>query len=476
MHRQLDHTDHVGMTTTTVPRSANPSVDDLAFAAKPTRNRAIDFYRALAMLAVAFGHWLAISLYVDGEGSLQAGNALDLAPQFAPISWILQVMPLFFVVGGFASSASLDAHARDHEASAADWVSARLRRLFAPVTVLASFWLSVIAVAGLFGYGSLAILAATAAAVPLWFIANYAIDTAIAPITLPAFRRSPKLFAVTLLGTIGLLEALRFSDNGFFSTTLPHFNWILGWLGFQVAGFAWRDGFIRSGRSLALAGAGALTLATLLVTVGPYPVSMVHFNGIGALSPTHPPSLALLLFGTGYSALAVAAAPAVNRMIGRQPKLWKLTVAANSVAMSVYLWHFTAAAVAGAGFYALGILPTAPTGTAAWWIQKVPLIAVSTVVLAGIVALVARFEQRALLATRVATTHSYSFLLGSAAALSLAVKGAWTSQTSVGVVVGSASVAGIYTLILRYPNLTPAQSASKSVLALRRRGGQGSLQ
>lgn len=469
-------TDHYCMTTTAL-KTATPHLSDLAASTKADRNRAIDFYRALAMLAVAFGHWLAISLYVDSQGSLQAGNALDLAPQFAPLSWLLQVMPLFFVVGGFASSASLDAHFRRPDTNAADWVSARLRRLFAPVAVLATFWLTVIGVSAVFGYGSLGILAATAGAVPLWFIANYAIDTAIAPMTLPAFRKDPALFSIVLLGSIGALELLRFTQIGFLSETLPHLNWILGWLGFQVAGFAWRDGYIRPGRQLIVAGLIALSGAAVLVTVGPYPVSMVHFNGIGALSPTHPPSLALLLFGAGYSALAVGAAPRVNAMIARRPGVWKLIVAANSIAMSVYLWHFTAAAIAGAGLYALGILPTATTGTLAWWLQKIPLIVASTLVLVAIVRLVAKFEQRALLADRIPTVHSYRTLLATALVLSLAVKGAWTSQTSLGVVLGSASVAVLYCLFLRFPNLSPQKAAAQTLTGSgASASGKGSLQ
>ena len=463
--------------STTALKQASPDLSDLAAAAKPDRNRAIDFYRALAMLAVAFGHWLAISLYVDDRGSLQAGNALDLAPQFAPLSWLLQVMPLFFVVGGFASSASLDAHFRQPDATSADWVSARLRRLFAPVVVLALFWLTVIGVSTLFGYASLGILAATAGAVPLWFIANYAIDTAIAPLTLPAFRSDPALFSIVLLGSIGVLELLRFTDIGFLSDTLPHLNWILGWLGFQVAGFAWRDGYIRPSSKLVVAGLVALSLAAALVVVGPYPVSMVHFNGIGPLSPTHPPSLALLLFGAGYSSLAIGAAPRVNAMIARRPAAWKFTVAANSVAMTVYLWHFTAAAIAGAVFYALGILPTAVTGTLAWWVQKIPLLVASTLVLGVIVTVVARFEQRALLAKRVSTVHSYRTLLATAMLLSFAVKGAWTSQSPIGVVVGSAGVAMLYWLVLHYPNRTPLRAARCALTDLRSiRTPKGSLQ
>ena len=52
--------------------------------------------------------------------------------------------------------------------------------------------------------------------------------------------------------------------------------------------------------------------AVAAVTVGPYPVSMVHFPGLGELSPTHPPSPALLLFDGASSATALAAATPVR--------------------------------------------------------------------------------------------------------------------------------------------------------------------
>ncbi|MFV0524800.1 MAG: acyltransferase family protein [Acidimicrobiales bacterium] len=426
------------------------TLSNLAAAARTDRNRAIDGYRAVAMLAVAAGHWLAADLRLGHDSRLVAGNALSDAPQLAWITWLLQVMPLFFVVGGYASAASLDAHHRDGGRDN-DWVSARLRRLFAPVALLAAVWLAIVTVTGLLGVGALGMAAAGAAAIPLWFIANYTIDTAIAPRTLPAFRRNPRRFVGGLVGVFVALELLRFLAVPVVSSVLPQANWVIGWLLFQVAGFAWRDGLIVPGRRVAGVAVAALAGAAALVTVGPYPVSMVHFPGIGALSPTYPPSLALMLFGTGYSGLAIAAAPAVNRLFDRRPALWTTTVAANSVAMSVYLWHFTAAAAAGAVLYATGALPTAAAGTGAWWIQKIPFLVMATVILIGLVGRVARVEQATLLAPREATSWSYPALLAVAGALSLAVKLGWTSQTPVGIVVGCSLVLAAYLVVLHRP-------------------------
>ena len=44
------------------------------------------------------------------DGSIAGRNALELAPPMSWITWIFQVMPLFFVVGGFSSAVSLDAN------------------------------------------------------------------------------------------------------------------------------------------------------------------------------------------------------------------------------------------------------------------------------------------------------------------------------------------------------------------------------
>ncbi len=427
---------------------------DLASAAKADRNRAVDLYRVVAMAAVALGHWAAIAMAVDEDGSLISGNALSEAPAMGVISWLFQVMPLFFVVGGFSSSASLDAHNRSGSGRPQDWIAARLRRMLAPTAILGATWLVLIAAGYGLGFGSLILTGAAAAAIPLWFLSNYTIDTAIAPYLLPRFRRNPGLVAAAGIALFLGLEALRWFPEALpwsWLTHLSHLNWVLGWLLFQVAGFAWRDGLIPSGRRLAAIAAALWVLAVAAVTVGPYPVSMVHFPGIGDLSPTHPPSLALMLFGAAYSATALTAAPAISRRLSaktpRSTKAWAAVVAGNSVAMSVYLWHFTAAVGAGAVLYALGWLPTAAVGTGAWWIQKLPLFGLSLVFLAAIVAVVARFEQRSLLAPRVQWAHGQLSMIGVAAVISMAIK-FWTVDSPVTVVICAAIVVAVRHLAL----------------------------
>ena len=253
--------------------SRRPSLSDLASAAKADRNRAIDFYRVAAMAAVAIGHWMAVAVGVDADGKLIAGNALQSRPGLGILTWFFQVMPLFFVVGGFSSAMSLDSHAANSNSANSngansngansnaagggrpqDWVVARLRRMVSPAMVLATTWLGLLGFAALIdsamgngirsGLTPLIAVGAVGAAIPLWFLANYTIDTAIAPYVLPLFRRQPALVAAGGATVFLALEGVRLADLSGPLHYLPYLNWVLGWLLFQVMGFAWRDGLL----------------------------------------------------------------------------------------------------------------------------------------------------------------------------------------------------------------------------------------
>jgi hypothetical protein len=222
---------------------------------------------------------------------------------------------------------------------------------------------------------------------------------------------------------------------------VEHLNWVLGWLMFQTIGFLWRDDVLPTGRRL-LAVAGALwALAVAMVALGPWSAAMIHVSG-QPLSPTHPPSIALVVFGLAQTATAIAAAPAINRWLERSRRSWSLVIAGNAVSMSVYLWHFTAAVLASALLHAAGLLPSAPIGSTAWWVQKLPVIALSLVLLVPILAAVARVERRALLAERLAWHGRTSTAVVSALLLSSSIK-LWSAGNVVGVVTGAIGVLAV---------------------------------
>jgi hypothetical protein len=372
------------------------------------------------MVAVAVGHWLALVAVADGD-QVVAGNVLEFVPGMAWASWPLQVMPLFFVVGGFSSAVSLDSHNRAG-GPPQDWIAGRLRRMLPPAAALATTWLVVIILAFAAGRVELATMGAHAAAVPLWFLANYTIDTALAPLVLPRFRANPKLVAGTILGVFALFEGLRVAAVPF----VPPVNWVVGWLLFQVLGFAWRDGLLPSGRRLVALAAGAWVAVVMLVlSGGPWAISMVNAPGMEH-SPTNPPTLALLVFGAAYSCTAIALAPAVSRALTSHHRAWLVVVAANSVAMTIYLWHMTATVIVTAALHLSLGLPQTVVGSTEWWLWKLPTTTASLVALGLITVIMSPVERRALLAPRRPWNGSLASMLMTAAIASIALKW-WTS-------------------------------------------------
>ena len=417
-------------------------VDDLVASVRGDRNRAVDFYKAAAMVAVAFGHWMAIAVFKDPDGEIVAKNALEFDYSLAWVTWALQVMPLFFLAGGFSSAVSLDSHYRKGGAPQ-DWVANRLRRMMVPTMVLAYVWIVVLGLGTAVGVRELAFIGAAAAAIPLWFLANYTIDTAIAPITLPLFRKNPLGF----FSIIGIAFAL-FEILGIVGVPLIHnVNWVIGWLTFQILGFAWKDGLLPSRRTLGFAAPLLWALTYAIVKIGPWRASMVADGGTEFL-PTHPPSIALMLFGFAYCATAVFLAPSINTWLSRSSKSFKVVAILGSVGMSVYLWHFTAAVGAGVGLLFVDGLPTAEVGTAQWWVQKTPLIGLSFVVLLVVLRLVKRFEIEGLLGDKAAYRGSMVRMLISAALLSAGVK-LWTGGTPTKLVIGLALTTLVWHLDLK---------------------------
>lgn len=185
---------------------------------------------------------------------------------------------------------------------------------------------------------------------------------------------------------------------------------------------------------------------------------MVNVEGLEH-SPANPPTLALLLFGTAHAATALCFAPMINRWLAGNAKAWAAVVAANTVAMSVYLWHMTAAVVAGVALLALDLLPTAAVGTGAWWLQKLPLIGAAAVVLAGIVAAVARFEQGALLAERQPWRGGVASMTVVAALTSAALK-LWVAGSPIAVAIACAGVVALWFGAIRRPAGRTTTSAS----------------
>jgi hypothetical protein len=357
-----------------------------------SRNRVVDFLRALSIMAVISGHWLLSAPYV-GEDGLELVNLLDTQPWTRWLTWCFQVMPVFFFVGGYANSASWRAAMRDGRPYS-EWLGGRLQRLIVPVLPLILAWAAVGAFAGRVGVSpEIVSVGSQVALVPIWFLSVYIVVVLLVPISHAAWERFG-FYSFWMLAALAVID-----DTLFFSAGIHGVGWLnygFVWLAVHQLGYAWFDGRFSGKARPVIFGMGGLALLIGLVTVGPYPVSMVSVPG-DPVSNSLPPKLPMLVLGIAQSGLLLALEPLLTRFLAR-PFAWTLTIVVNGTIMTIYLWHITASAfvmglslllgAAGVGNVGLGIAP----GSGAWWATRPVWIVLYSAVLFALLPLVGRFE------------------------------------------------------------------------------------
>ena len=121
------------MAGTATAGSRRLSAQELAAATPPTRNRYADLLRVASIFVVVLGHWtMAVLAYRDGKFVGQ--NLLEIDPWTHILTWIIQVMPIFLIVGGFTNAFSWRS-ASERGESYADWLRARSARLLGPALI-----------------------------------------------------------------------------------------------------------------------------------------------------------------------------------------------------------------------------------------------------------------------------------------------------------------------------------------------------
>jgi hypothetical protein len=129
-------------------------------------------------------------------------------------------------------------------------------------------------------------------------------------------------------------------------------NFVVVWLIPVVIGVAYARQLIGT-RVAILAAVAAFTAQLTLVVVGPYEVSLV-VTGAEQVSNVSPPTLLLALHCIWMSCAFVALAGAIQRW-ARRPMVWRVVAAGNAGAMTIYLWHIVAIAIAAFTLHALDL-------------------------------------------------------------------------------------------------------------------------
>ncbi|MEV3853218.1 acyltransferase [Streptomyces sp. NPDC050095] len=377
------------MTLATLRASATSAVTAIDAKTPAHRDRAVDGLRALALLAVPTGHWLLGGFTLDGQGALHNASPLSSFGFFAPLSWVLQMLGVFFLVGGYASALSYR-RAQERGTSTAGWLRGRVARLGRPVLGVTAVWAAMIPVLYALGVpGTTLRTGATLVIQPLWFVGVYTVITALTPWCIRTARRLGAWAAAPLLGAVALIDFLRY---GPFASAMPSWlsllNLLPGWMFAYQLGVCWGEKRLgRRGAWVLLLGGSALFSALLLAFH--YPASMVGVPGQDRTN-SHPPSLLVLALAAAQSGAAILLRNRMGRLL-RRPALWAPVVVINLSAMTILCWHQTAMLAAAVPASFTGAIPGLTTGpdTLGWIAARLSWLPL----FAGLLALIGRYAR-----------------------------------------------------------------------------------
>ncbi len=355
------------------------------------RDLTLDLARVFCVLLVVLIHLLMTGVVVDSRSGIGLQRTLELQPWYPSATWVGQIMPLFFVIGGIVGLGAWR-RLRERGGDAAGYVKSRVLRLAQPAFPLFVFYaiaigagLIIIMTTGLLGFRVLDGVIIGAGS-PLWFIAAYALSQALLPFLARMHAVAPKRTVLVLLAGVILVDVLRYStmDLGMPSIWLGLLNLFFVWPLIQQIGFWYADGFFdRPWWQLALISLLALGMLWPLTTFGPYSIDM--------LVNQNPPTLPLVVIGLSQAAfLRLLRRPLAALMRARPAQAFVFI--AGSRLVTIYLWHLPMIVlISGLALLIPGANPR-PNSAEWWWTRPIEY----ALILAGLFALsflVGRFEQ-----------------------------------------------------------------------------------
>jgi len=345
------------------------------------RDLTLDLARVFAVLLVVVIHLLEVGVGTGPHG-LTISRPLEHQPWFNAVTWVLQIMPLFFVVGGFASLTAWRSLVR-RGGGAADYVTTRVLRLAQPAFPLFVFYVVVVGAATLIGVDpKLLGPVVLGAGSPLWFLAAYGLCQAVAPFAVHWHQRAPKrTLLVLLLGAI-IVDAIRYSTG---IVPIGLLNLFFVWVLIQQLGFWYADGWFdrRSWWQLVLVALASWATLFPLTIWGPYSPDM--------LTNLNPPTVPLIALGLSQACVLRLLRPALTRLMSTRPAR-AVVFLVGSRLMTVYLWHLPIIiTLAGVALLIPGASPE--PGSAAWWWSRIPIYLVVLGLLFALSLLVGRWER-----------------------------------------------------------------------------------
>ncbi|APX32820.1 hypothetical protein BH708_08905 [Brachybacterium sp. P6-10-X1] len=401
------------------------------------RDTGIDLVRALCLLAILVLHGLQVSATV-GESGPALQYATRGAAWYPPVTWILQVMPVFFVIGGFAG---LVAHRRSlaRGGTATAFVAGRVHRLLLPaVATIGAVGLGLALLPGAGAPADLIREIGLRYSEPLWFLGVFLACQALLPAQLALHARAPWALFAALAAAAVAVDVLRGATG---ADAIGYANLAFVWLALQQLGFLLADGHLERlpVPVRKAAGIAAVTVLVLVVAAGGWSADLIaHMN---------PPTTALLLVGLAQT-LLISLLRRPLTALSERPRVAASTRFVTAHSMTIYLWNLPVllfAAGASAHLALLGAGPLPEPSSPAWWVTR-PVWLIGTVLLTlGVAWLLGGIERRrAPWPTDSPRRALQGVLLGLAAVLLLLLAGATPLTTAIAVCLGSIALLRIH--------------------------------
>lgn len=392
-------------------------------AARRPRDVFVDVVRALGTAGVVLLHWTMAQAAWDGT-TLSVGNALADGGGWV-LTWAALTLALLFFAAGAGAVYQRAAAPPGLRPRWWQTLGGRLRTIGRPVGVFLAAWTVAVGVLIAVGVPAQAVLRmARMAPQLLWFLGVWIVLVTIAPLLQAAWRRWRWHAAAVTLAVPLLVDVVRFT-----ASTPGAGDWLGGagqiaWVNLlavwavpfamgvayatdraegsarlrRAAGGAGstrpaEGASLRPGRGtvrLAVAAVVALSVAALLITVGPYPRSLVGMPG-AAISNLGPPTAPVVAHSVAMVCAVLAAREVLVRW-ARRPGVTAGIAWLARHSMTVYLWHLSAM-FAVVGVVLLGFDERLPVPwTADWWATRPVWFAAYGLALAGLVRVFGRFE------------------------------------------------------------------------------------
>ncbi|CAN5657554.1 hypothetical protein BH20ACT2_BH20ACT2_06720 [soil metagenome] len=327
------------------------------------RDGVIDLVRSGATTTVVVYHWVFTIIVWRADGP-HADNPIGYVSGLWCLTWVLQVMPLFFMAGGYTHSLAWQRHGGRGWAT---FVGRRAAQLAVPAAAL----IGVVVAAGYViaqlhqGPDDWLPRGVTLVLSPLWFLAVFLLLVALVPVAARLHDRFGELAVLGLAAAAMGVDVARFRYG---VDQLALANLVFVWGFCHQVGFSWerlRDAPTRFGHLLVLIG---FTGLVGLTNMGLYPRSMVGTTSAAdRFSNMGPPTLPIVALCCLQVGLLVTYRQRLETW-SLTPRVRRAVRWLSANAMPLFLWHSVGFAVFYAALHLTWSVPEGPRAT--WWLTR----------------------------------------------------------------------------------------------------------